>query len=228
MDGAWKSHPQPTNPRVIENKLNAVHPRNVHQTFSGRVFTREICCGHKHHKIYIVTDDGLKGQTEERKGCERTSNPPFNAFQVRKLFVMRIYGFRDFPSWLPFSEISHAFFNHICAENVWLRVIEASRLISIQRRLKSHRKCDGFVNGNIRFFHYSLKFLPRNHCDMMRWHILFGYVYSFISLPSSVSIYFDLCRTMRMHMCVWWKGNGMMHAEFLQRTRNIERSLKPI
>jgi hypothetical protein len=25
-----KSHPQPTNPRVIENKLNAVH---VHQSF---------------------------------------------------------------------------------------------------------------------------------------------------------------------------------------------------
>jgi hypothetical protein len=65
---------------------------------------------------------------------------------------------------------------------------------------------------------YSLKriFTPKNHYGIdCTINIAFRYVYSFISLPFSVNIYFDLCRTMRMHNISHVDGekvNDMMHA----------------
>lgn len=79
---SMKSHPQTTNPRVIENKLNAVHPEECPSNFFFRgtftIIPREICCGHEHHEIYIVKkerkDDGLEDEKRHIKEYEHIAN----------------------------------------------------------------------------------------------------------------------------------------------------------
>lgn len=159
MDGAWNSHPQMTNPLVIENKLNAVQLRECPSNFfSGRFLrffrVRFVVDMNEHQKIYIVTDDGLKRQKEGNKRKWTTIKwleIPFQCISSQKAFcnenLWTKRAQRDFPSWLPFPLMHFSIsVTHISIESVWLRVIEAFRFINIYRRLKSLQKESKIVN----------------------------------------------------------------------------------